>query len=88
MHIGGSREGIKGREEDSVVVGLAVVARCLGVADSPPGIWEDDAVAGLGSWWWRLSASVSPTHGLVSRRSGGRRSGRTGGGGSVNRRTP
>jgi hypothetical protein len=85
MHRGGSREEIRGREEDSAVAGLAVVARCLGVADSSPGIWEDDAVAGLGSWRWRLSASVSPTHRLVSGRSEGRRSGRTGDGGSVNR---
>jgi hypothetical protein len=67
------------------VAGLAVAAQCLSVTDSPPGIWEDGAVVGLGPWRWRLSASVSLTRRLVSGRSGGRHSGGPGSGGSVNR---
>jgi hypothetical protein len=54
---------IRGREEDGTVVGLAVVARCLGVVDSPPGIWEDGAVVGQAVAARCLGVANSP-HGI------------------------
>jgi hypothetical protein len=51
---------IRGREEDDTTVGLAVAARCLGVTDSSPSIWEDGAVAGLAGAAQCLSVTDSP----------------------------